>query len=97
MLYCRNNPTFVIDFSTLFYQIDQETQEKLPRGVVLATYSFKQIKKLMSSLNLGKTGYGMLFSNKGKFIYHPQENIVKEKQSILAFARRKVQKENNEI
>ncbi|MFP4101950.1 cache domain-containing protein [Coleofasciculus sp.] len=87
--------TFVIDFSTPFYQIDQETQEKVPRGVVLATYSFKQIKELMSSLNLGKTGYGMLLSNKGKFIYHPQENLVKGKKSILAFALGEDQNENN--
>ncbi|MEQ9357435.1 cache domain-containing protein [Coleofasciculus chthonoplastes] len=80
-----------IDFSVPFYQIDRKNQKKNPRGVALGTYSFEQTKNFMKSLNLGETGYGTLLSNTGKFIYHPNESIVIENQSI--FDEIKIQKD----
>jgi hypothetical protein len=79
--------TLLVAFGTPFYRTDPKTKKKIPSGVVFANYSLDGLKDLMTSLNLGKTGYGYLLSKKGTFIYSPREDLVKEQKNIFQIAK----------
>lgn len=51
-------------------------------GVVFASYNLKTVRKFLSSLDLGKTGYATIISNKGTFISHPLDALVKSQKPI---------------
>ena len=48
-----------------------------PAGVVILQLRMEDIKNLLGSLDLGKTGYGFILSKKGAFLTHPVEKYVK--------------------
>ncbi|NMG07660.1 cache domain-containing protein [Brasilonema sp. UFV-L1] len=84
-------PYFLPDTSLLSDQIlgfyapfsDSKLPKKPLKGVVFAEFSLGQLKEIMSSLNLGQTGYGFLISNRGSFLYHPINEYVKNQQQIF--------------
>ncbi|MDJ0509202.1 MAG: cache domain-containing protein [Crocosphaera sp.] len=63
-------------FSTPFYQIDPITKQQIPKGVVFTNYSLDDLKHFMTSLELGKTGYGFIFSKQGKLLCHPNREFI---------------------
>lgn len=65
---------------------DPKTQYQIPKCVVFIEYSLKDIKTLMTTLELGKTGYGFILSKQGTFITHPIPEYVKERKSIFNIA-----------
>lgn len=46
-------------------------------GVVSANYSIRELKSLMRARNIWEQGYGMIFSEAGKLIYHPNEDLLR--------------------
>lgn len=50
------------------------------------TVTLDSLKNLMNSLNLGKTGYGVVLSHKGTFIYSPREDWVKQQKNVWQFS-----------
>ncbi|MBP0021704.1 MAG: tetratricopeptide repeat protein [Cyanobacteria bacterium SBLK] len=58
-----------------------------PRGVIFAEYSLNQLKAVVNSLNIGKTGYGFLVSGSGIFLSHPDGDLVDGKTNLLDLAR----------
>ncbi|MEM9542370.1 MAG: tetratricopeptide repeat protein [Cyanobacteria bacterium P01_E01_bin.42] len=56
------------------------------RGVVFAEYSLNQLKAVVNSLNIGKTGYGFLVSGSGIFLSHPDNDLVDGKTNLLDLA-----------
>lgn len=84
--YAKAARAILAEFSTPFYRVDDATQQKKVAGVVYADYSLENLKSMMSSLNLGKTGYGFILSKKGVYISHPLEDFVTSKKSIFDFA-----------
>lgn len=79
----------VFGFYVPYYQA--KTEEKNPRGVVYAEYSFERIKTLINSLNLGRTGYAFLASKEGTFIIHPHDETFNSQNRIIDF----LQSQNN--
>ncbi len=68
----------VVGFYSPFYE--RRNGKDFPQGVVYAEYSFKDLEEIMSSLNLGKTGYAFLMSKTGVFITHPNdENVINQR------------------
>ncbi len=57
-----------------------------PAGVVFLQLLLNQIKTLVGSLDLGKTGYGFILSKKGRFLSHPIEKYVKSKLTLFDLA-----------
>ncbi len=57
-----------------------------PAGVVFLQLLLNQIKTLVGSLDLGKTGYGFILSKKGRFLSHPIEKYVKSGLSLFDLA-----------
>lgn len=54
-----------------------------PQGMVRIDLSMDGIRKIVSSLSLGRTGYGFLNSPKGVYLAHPREDLV-TRQKLLS-------------
>ncbi|HXA01470.1 MAG TPA: hypothetical protein VNW99_05740, partial [Cytophagaceae bacterium] len=51
------------------------------------TFSLRGLNTLLHSLNLGKTGYGMVVSQKGSLLAFPSEDYLKARKTIFDLAR----------
>ena len=79
----------LIDYNVTFYRTDPQTQQKTPVGVIYANYSLNKLQELMNSLDLGKSGYGFILSQKGVYLAHPNQQYVKEQITIFDRARKR--------
>lgn len=59
--------------------------EKVFAGVITADVSLEWLRKIVSSLKAGKSGYAFIVSRNGTFIAHPDENLVMN-ESIFSVA-----------
>ncbi|MFL5730673.1 MAG: cache domain-containing protein [Cytophagaceae bacterium] len=75
--------TMVTDYGVPFY--NKEHKDK-PAGTVTATFSLRGLNILLHSLNLGKTGYGMVISQKGSLLAFPSEDYLKARKTIFDLA-----------
>lgn len=82
----KSSGTIVADYDVAFYRIDPQTKEKTPVGIVYANYSVDTLKTLINSLELGKSGYGFLISNKGVILAHPNRDYVKNQKTVFDIA-----------
>lgn len=57
-----------------------------PLGVVTIDVSMDAIRKIVRSLDLGGIGYAVLLSDQGRFLYHPDEDLVLSGASVLDVA-----------
>ncbi|MGB3507920.1 MAG: Cache 3/Cache 2 fusion domain-containing protein [Microcoleaceae cyanobacterium] len=71
----------VVGFFTPFY--NPNTQDKSLRGIVYSEYSLSQIREVMQSLDLGRTGYGFIISETGTYLYHPNEEYFKAQENVF--------------
>jgi hypothetical protein len=78
--------TMVTDYGVPFYKKDQKNK---PVGTVTATFSLRGLNTLLHSLNLGKTGYGMVVSQKGSLLAFPSEDYLKARKTIFDLAHEK--------
>lgn len=69
-------------YSALFHQ------EGEPLGVVTIDVSMDAIRKIVRSLDLGGTGYALLLSDEGRFLYHPNEELVLSGANVVEVASR---------
>jgi type II secretory pathway pseudopilin PulG len=84
----------IFGFYVPYYQTNNDTtdiEERIPQGIIYAEYSFKRIRKLINSLNLGRTGYAFLVSKEGTFIVHPHDEKFNTQNKIIDF----LQTQNN--
>jgi len=58
-------------YSSPIFRIDSATNNKLVTGYVYVDFLVTDIKTLMDSLKLERSGYGFLLSQNGTFIAHP--------------------------
>ncbi|UCE17087.1 MAG: hypothetical protein JSV84_09265 [Gemmatimonadota bacterium] len=75
--------TLISTYSALFYETDTAAQRKDPIGVVTIDISLDQIGKIIRSLDLGPSGFGALLSQKGRYLYHPNNEYVLSGKTIL--------------
>lgn len=71
----------VVGFYTPFY--NPNIPEKSLRGIVYSEYSLSQIRQVMESLELGRTGYGFIISKTGTYLYHPNEELFKAQENVF--------------
>ncbi len=76
----------IIDYDVTFYRTDPTTKKKTPVGVVFANYSVNKAQDFINSLDLGKSGYGVLTSKKGVYLAHPNHEYVKAQKTIFQLA-----------
>jgi len=63
-------------YSDLFHKMGESDEAPVPRGVVTIDVSMAVIRHIVRSLDLGGMGYAILLSREGKFLYHPDEELV---------------------
>ena len=64
-------------------------ERRRPIGLVGAGISLSYIQKIVQGLRAGTTGYGIMVSRDGTFIYHPDQTSIMHKKSptgILSMA-----------
>jgi hypothetical protein len=59
----------LISYGVPFYTVGSDTDET--SGVVSVEYSLAGMRRLVTDLNLGLTGFGAVFSDSGTFLSHP--------------------------
>lgn len=74
--------TYMITYSSVFYDRDPKTGKKTPLGVVTVDISMDYIKKIIENIDLGSSGFGALISSKGVYLYHPNTDYVISKKTI---------------
>ncbi|HAG84693.1 MAG TPA: hypothetical protein DCL61_26965 [Cyanobacteria bacterium UBA12227] len=87
----------IIDYDVTFYRTDPTTKKKTPVGVVFANYSVNKAQDFINSLDLGKSGYGVLISKKGVILAHPNQECVKKQKTIFQIAKELKRPEIGEI
>jgi len=58
--------------------IDDDGQ---PQGLIGAGISLEYVQKIAQSLKAGRSGYGILLSKDGTFVYHPNPDYIMQKKS----------------
>jgi len=73
-------------FSIPISTINPSTHDVIIKGVVYVDYSLLNLKTLLNSINMGKTGYGYILSRKGRFLAHPVDQYVLSQKNIFTEA-----------
>ncbi len=71
--------------------------EGVPQGVVTIDVSMDAIRKIVRSLDLGGIGYALLLSDQGRFLYHPNEDLVLSGANVLEVTERSGDAELHEL
>ena len=66
--------------------LDKENQ---PNGVIAITFSLKSIIEIADNSGIGQTGYSIIMTDDGTFIYHPTYNLVQTGTTLLQYAQSK--------
>jgi Cache domain len=82
----RATGSLVTGYSVPFSQEGVVGEKQVPAGVARINMSLEGMKKLVQSLELGKTGYGFVLSKKGTFIVHPTEAYINNHRTIFDLA-----------
>jgi hypothetical protein len=85
-LYGRASNAYLALYSAPIIKTDLDGQQKMV-GVVYVNYSLEDIREFMSSLTIGRTGYGSIISSKGAVLYHPRREIVTGSKNIFDLAK----------
>jgi hypothetical protein len=88
--YDKNGKYKLVEYEAPFFKIDPLTKKKEFIGIVYANYSLSNLRKIITSLDLGQTGYGFLLSKEGRFLFHPLKGITTGSSTIY----RLMEKEN---
>lgn len=68
-----------------------------PAGVIAITYNLGKIIAGVKNIEIGKMGYGMLIAGNGTLIYHPLDQYVKNKLSLMDVGRESNNQDLKEI
>ena len=79
--------TLMTTYSVPFYKVDPATKEKIALGVVALDISLDWVKKIVNTLDLGRSGYGAVISKKGVYLYHPNSEYAQKSKTIFDVAR----------
>jgi len=78
--------TYMTTFSALFYAKDMKSGKKIPQGVVTIDISMSRMRTIIESLDIGPSGFGALTTREGNYLYHPDYELVLNKESLLSVA-----------
>lgn len=72
--------TFVVGYGVPFYS---PRDSSTPKGVVRINLSLEDIRAMVTALDLGRSGYGFLTSQKGVFVAHPIQDYPNQGRTIF--------------
>ena len=77
--------TNLVEFGVPFYEsFAAERAGKPPIGVVSGNISQEAMRKLVGAQQIAKHGYGLVVSKKRRFVVHPREEVVRQKDDICS-------------
>jgi len=76
----ENNPA-TASYSCVFLDSNNK-----PKGIILITYSLADIIHVSEYSRFGQTGYSIILSDTGTFIFHPLTKMVQQQTTLLQFA-----------
>ena len=79
-----HNKTATATYSCAFFDKDNK-----PNGVILITYSLADIIHIAEYSRFGQTGYSIILSDNGTFVFHPIHQIVQTQTTFFQFAQSK--------
>jgi phosphoserine phosphatase RsbU/P len=85
--------TMMASYSVPFYD---ESGGKQVRGVTTVDISLEKLRKMIGAIKIYHTGYSILLSKEGVFMYHP-DSLVVVKESIFSFAKKNNLKDLDQI
>ncbi|GLS27874.1 cache domain-containing protein [Marinibactrum halimedae] len=75
--YDQESQALIVSYSTPIYRNKEDyTKKTNPIGVVPTDVGLDYLTNSIKKIQLGKTGYAMLFSEKGQLLAHPVEEFV---------------------
>ncbi len=77
--------------------LQRERNAELIATDSLTAAQIEEIRQLITSLSLGKTGYGYLLNGKGTFLYHPLEEFIKQRTNVFERAQELKSEEIREL
>lgn len=80
------NPSTENKPATASYSCIFLDQYKQPQGVILITFSLASIIRISEYNRFGQTGYSIILSDNGTFIFHPVTKMVRQQTTLLQFA-----------
>lgn len=81
--------TFLMTYSAVFHERNEESGKKEPAGVVTIDISIAEIRRFLESLDLGPSGFPALTTRNGAYLYHPNDEYVRNSKTLLDIAREK--------
>jgi hypothetical protein len=78
--------TMMAEYSVPFYGKDS-LGNKVPIGIVFLDYSLHDVTKAVNALDLGKSGYGFIFSEGGVMVAHPIAENIQSKKTLDEFVK----------
>ena len=84
--YDKSSGDTIVEYDRAFYKNDPKTNKKEAIGVIYANYSLNKMKQLIDLLDLGKTGYAFVMSQKGTLLDYPNQQYVKDQKNIFDVA-----------
>lgn len=81
-----NNPSSNISDTTATYSCAFFDEQNKPQGVIAITFALQTIIKALETSSVGKTGYSIITTEDGTFIFHPISTLVQEEITFLQFA-----------
>jgi hypothetical protein len=73
-------------YSAVFHRPDPQGGDPVPRGLTTVDISMNVIRDIVRSLDLGGMGYSALLSREGRFLYHPDSEVVLSGITVTEFA-----------
>lgn len=77
----------VAQYVVPFYDT-QDSKKSSPIGVIVAEFAVDSLPLFAQKVNIGQTSYSFMLSKGGSFIYHPNKQLVTDKQSIFNYAQK---------
>lgn len=74
--WCPAGKTYMVTYSSVFYERGGNGDNPSPLGLVAIDISMDHIKKIIENIDLGPSGFGILISGKGMYLYHPDPEYV---------------------
>ncbi|MBK6998769.1 MAG: cache domain-containing protein [Rhodoferax sp.] len=86
----------VVTYSAPILRKDAEGVER-HIATVSSVISLNSVSEMVSSLDIGSSGYGFITYKDGTFIAHPSEKLVLDKKTILGYAKENYSKKNQDL
>jgi hypothetical protein len=83
--YGEASKAYLAVYTVPIFKLQPDNSKELI-GVVFVNYCVDDLRRMMASLKIGKTGFGTIISPTGKIIYHPEQKYVVTSQTIFTVA-----------